>query len=384
MLVGPLLGVLLHAIGGLAAASFYVPLKGVRGWKWETAWLINGIASWVIVPFVVAMLTVPDLLGVLREAPAGALWWSYFFGLLWGVGGLTFGLSVRYLGLSLGYALALGFCAAFGTLIPPIFFGTFDTLLATNSGRVIVAGVVVCLLGIAICGAAGMRKERETVSDEAAAERTAKGDFSFMKGLWVAIFAGVMSACMAFALTAGAPINESALAHGTSPIWQGMPTLVVVLVGGFTTNVAWCLFLGFRNRSYGDYTDTGTPLLLNYLLAALAGTIWYLQFMFYQMGTTQLGEAYDFSSWTVHMAFIIVFSNLWGLALREWGGTSARTRLLIWTGILVLIGSTVVVGVGNYIADPVPADAAEVEEATDVIPPPADPTPPGVVEGGAQ
>ena len=204
--------------------------------------------------------------------------------------------------------------------------------------------------------------------------------------MWVAVFAGVMSTCMAFALTAGKPIGDAALAQGTSPIWQGMPTLVVVLAGGFTTNVAWCLYLGFRNRSYGDYTDSGTPLLFNYLLAALAGTVWYLQFMFYQMGTTQLGESYDFSSWTIHMAFIIVFSNLWGLALREWSGTSGRTRALIWSGILVLIGSTVVVGVGNYFAaEDAPDDAADVAGTENAqVAPPADPTPPAALEGVAE
>ena len=354
----PFFGVSLHAAGGLAAGSFYLPFKGVRRWAWESYWLVGGVFSWIIAPWIAAALIVPDLGRVLASAPAASLFWSYFFGILWGVGGLTFGLSMRYLGLSLGYALALGFCAAFGTLVPP-FYDQFISasgekvtqLLTTLPGRITLGGVLLCLMGIALCGRAGMLKERQLTAKEKA--ETIR-EFAFTKGVWVAIFAGLMSACMAFAIQAGAPIAQAAEDLGTPKIWRNLPVFVVVLLGGFTTNCLWCLFLNLRNGSFRDYAAAGrAPLLLNYLLSATAGVTWYLQFFFYGMGTTQMGK-YDFSSWTIHMAFIIVFSNLWGIQLREWRGVSRRTITWVWIGILVLIASTIVIGLGNHLAAKAP------------------------------
>jgi L-rhamnose-H+ transport protein len=344
MMESPVLGVLLHAIGGLAAASFYLPYRKVRVWAWESYWLTGGFFSWIVAPIAGALMLNPDLRAVYASAPVKSILLTYLFGVLWGVGGLTFGLTMRYLGLSLGYALALGFCAAFGTIIPPLFLGTFSELLQNAAGLTILGGVAVCLAGIAVCGLAGVRKERE-LSD--AQKTDAVREFNFLKGLWIAVLAGIMSACMAFAFEAGRPILESAQASGTPSTFCNTPVLVVALFGGFSTNCLWCLYLNFRNGTFRDYTRTGDGLWANYLLCALAGITWYFQFFFYGMGTTMMG-AYDFSSWTLHMAFIIVFSNLWGIALREWRGTSRTTYTVIISGILILILSTVIVGYGNY------------------------------------
>jgi len=346
MTATPLLGILLHAIGGVAAASFYIPFKGVRRWSWESYWLVGGLCSWILAPWVVALLTVPELSTILREAPTESLWWSYVYGVLWGVGGLTFGLSMRYLGMSLGYALALGFCAAFGTLIPPIYSGHLPEIVTSASGIAMLVGVAVCLSGIAMCGRAGMNKERELPDEQKQA--TIK-EFHFVKGLWVGMFAGVMSACMAFGIAAGKPIADLALRHGTPTLWQNTPVFVVVLAGGFTTNCVWCVVLNIRKKTWKDYLDVADfRLVKNYLFSAAAGGTWYLQFMFYGMGTTQMGK-YDFSSWTIHMAFIIVFSNLWGLYFHEWRGVGGKTRGLVWSGILTLILSTVIIGMANYL-----------------------------------
>jgi L-rhamnose-H+ transport protein len=343
----PFLGVLLHALGGLAAGSFYLPFKRVRGWAWESYWLVGGVFSWILAPWLLVGLACPDIAGVLRAAPAQSLIWSYTFGVLWGIGGLTFGLSMRYLGLSLGYALALGFCAAFGTILPPLFTGAIRALVTSPSGWLTLAGIALCLAGISVCGAAGAAKERELTTEQ---KRSVIAEFSLRKGVWVAVFAGVMSACMAFAVAAGKPIAELAVLHGTPALWQNTPVFALILAGGFTTNLVWCVILNLRNRTARDYLDgQGASLGANYLFSALAGITWYLQFMFYGMGTTKMGR-YDFSSWTIHMAFIIVFSNLWGLLFHEWRGTSARTQRIIRMGIVVLIVSTLVVGLGNYLA----------------------------------
>ena len=358
----PFLGILLHAVGGLAAASFYIPFKRVRGWSWETYWLVGGASSWIVAPWVVAVLKVPSVLTVLAEAPTTSLLWCYLFGVLWGIGGLTFGLSMRYLGMSLGYTLALGFCAAFGTLMPPLARGQLGDIIGSSSGLVTLVGVAVCLAGIAVCGRAGVAKEAE-LSDEEKKETVR--EFNFVKGVWVAMFAGMMSACMAFAIAAGGPIAELAEKYGTEPLWRNTPVFIVAFAGGFTTNFVWCMALNVRNHSLGDYVKwSETPLLANYVFSAIAGTTWYLQFMFYGMGTTQMGR-YDFSSWTIHMAFIIIFGNMWGIYFHEWRGVGRRTMAMIILGVSVLILSTIVIGAGNWWAGSVPKKDSTSTEVRD-------------------
>ena len=385
MIPNPALGVFFHWVGGLASASFYVPYKGVRRWSWETYWLVGGFFSWLIAPWLLGLFLTRDLFAVLLETPGKTIFWAVFFGLLWGVGGLTFGLTMRYLGLSRGMAVALGFCAAFGTLMPPIFSGVFlSQVLGTSSGRVILGGVFVCLLGIAAAGAAGIYKERTMSLEQKLA---AIKEFSLRRGIGVATLSGVMSACFAYGLAAGSPIKALTLQHGTPPLWQGLPVLIVVLIGGFTTNFLWCLALNVKNKTGFQYFTASpekyhkiaddpvletaidapsrevvehipyskptnskpVPILGNYLLCALAGTTWYFQFFFYTMGETQMGK-YGFSSWTLHMASIIIFSTLWGLGFREWKGAGTPAMMLLSLALFLLVGSTVIVGYGNFLA----------------------------------
>ena len=373
-----------HWLGGLASGSFYVPYRRVKTWAWETYWLVGGFFSWIIVPWILALFMTNGLVSVLRETPGGSLFWSYSFGVLWGLGGLTFGLTMRYLGMSLGMAVALGYTAAFGTLMPPIFRGQLvREVLETRSGSVILAGVGICMLGIVLAGAAGISKEKEMSEQQ---KRVSIKEFSLKKGLLLATFSGVMSACFAYGLAAGDPIKQITLRHGTPVLWQGLPVLVVVLLGGFTTNFIWCVILNVRNRTGYQYFKSDVrrpmlskknepilenvsaapaeemaeyarradaeprkaPMLSNYLFSALAGTTWYFQFFFYTMGETQMGR-YKFSSWTLHMASIIIFSTLWGIALKEWKGSGFRTKYLLGLSLFVLVASTIVVGYGNYL-----------------------------------
>jgi len=356
MTPNPLIGVLFHWLGGLSSASFYVPYRRIRRWSWEIYWLTGGVFSWVIAPWVFAALRTHDLLGVLAHTPAATLGWCYLWGLLWGFGGLTFGLTMRYLGMSLGMATALGLTTVIGTLGPPLFHGTLPKLAAQGSGQLTFAGILVTLAGIIIVAQAGRTKEREL---GAAGARASIAEFNLGRGLLVAVFSGVMSSCFAFGLDAGQPIRALTLAAGTNVLSQGLPVLCVVLAGGFTTNALWCLGLILRNRSAGelvgrpgpapDADGAAPPLLANYLLAAAGGTLWYFQFFFYTMGESQMG-AFGFSSWTLHMASIILFSTLWGFALKEWAGISGRTRTLVWLGIGLLVASTLVIGAGNFLA----------------------------------
>jgi L-rhamnose-H+ transport protein len=316
-----------------------------------------------------------DLPGVLRQQSAGTLWWTYFFGAMWGFGGLTFGLTMRYLGMSLGMGVALGYCAAFGALLPPIvktFYGpipvpeTMVQIASATPGQITLAGVAVCLLGIGIAALAGWTKEREMPEEQ---KRKVIKEFNFTKGLLVATFSGIMSACFSFALTAGNPIADASAVAGTKALWVGLPKLVVVLLGGFTTNFIWCVLLNVKNRSGYQYlssqvrpehapapgtasatspNDLQVPMLANYLFSALAGTLWYFQFFFYTMGETQMGK-FKFASWTLHMASIIIFSTMWGWILHEWKGSSKKAHTLIAGGIATLILSTIIIGFGTYL-----------------------------------
>jgi len=343
-------------------------------------------------PWLLALLLTTDVFGVIRQQSAGTLWWTYFFGVMWGFGGLTFGLTMRYLGLSLGMGVALGYCAAFGTLLPPIFKSfvpsvpvpeTLGEIASTLPGRITLLGVFVCLVGIAVAAYAGLTKEREMPEAE---KKKTIAEFNFGKGILVATFSGIMSACFSFALTAGNPIGEASAVAGTSTLWTGLPKLVVVLAGGFTTNFIWCVLLNLRNRTGYQYfsrtlitpiprredetiietaveapgeemveharrsvnsQDNRVPMARNYFFSALAGTTWYMQFFFYTMGETQMGD-FGFASWTLHMASIIIFSTLWGVYFREWKGASKKAHGLIAGGIALLILSTIVIGWGTY------------------------------------
>jgi L-rhamnose-H+ transport protein len=352
----PLLGIFFHWLGGLASASFYVPFRGVRNWAWETYWVVGGVFSWLIAPFLIASLFVHNLTAILRETPHSTVFWCYLFGVLWGFGGLTFGLTMRYLGMSLGMAVALGYCAAFGTLVPPIVQGEFvNQILGTRSGILILIGVGICVFGIAVAGMAGISKERELPPDK----RTAViKEFNLKKGLLVATFCGIMSACFSYGLAVGGPVRKIAASYGVPPLWRGLPILIFVLAGGFTTNIVWCVILHVRNRTGSQYFQRAGSaasempprvLALNYALCALAGFTWYFQFFFYTMGEAQMGT-YRFSSWTLHMASIMIFGTLWGLALREWKGSGARTMRLLAASLAVLVASTLVVGYGNYLS----------------------------------
>lgn len=351
--MGIILGVLFHFLGGFASGSFYMAFKKVKGWAWETYWLIGGLFSWLIVPPLAAALTLPGFFDIIQNAETSTLSWTYTMGVLWGIGGLTYGLGIRYLGMSLGNSVILGYCAAFGSLIPPLYYNyaqtpgkvTFSDLLSTSGGQLVLTGVFVCLAGIFICGRAGMMKEKDLPE---AQKKKSIAEFSLVKGLIVATVSGILSACFNFGIEAGKPMAETAVQLGYNPLFQNNVTYVVLLWGGLTTNFIWCLILHFQNKTFGDYTNTSQRLSQNYLFSAIAGTTWFLQFFFYGMGESKLGNGA--SSWILHMAFIILVSNTWGIFLKEWNGVRSQTKLTVALGIITILASVVLVGYGNALA----------------------------------
>lgn len=353
--MGVILGVLFHFAGGFASGSFYTPYKKVKGWSWETFWIIGGLFSWLIVPPIAAYITIPNFAEIISATDFAILKWTFIMGILWGIGGFTYGLGVRYLGVSLGSSVILGLCSVFGAIIPSIYYkynptegkDTISTLLNERWGQFVLLGLLVCVIGIIICGKAGAMKDK----DLGGAEKDQQ-DFHIGKGLVVAIISGVLSACFSFGIEAGSSMatvaNEQWIAANPGKgefLYRNNVIYIVLLWGGLLTNFIGCMVLNFRNKTFGQYTDSKTPLLKNYIFCAIAGTMWFLQFFFYGMGESKMGNGA--SSWILHMAFIILVANLWGLVLKEWKGVSKKTLYTIIAGIVVILLSVLIVGYGN-------------------------------------
>lgn len=352
-----LLGVIFHSIGGFASGSFYMPYNKVKGWAWESYWIIGGLFSWLIVPPLAAWLTIPDFTGIVSASSGQILSITFLMGLLWGIGGLTYGLGVRYLGMSLGNSVVLGFCAAFGAIVPSIYYSinptagkiSFTDMLASPGGRLVLLGVIVCLIGIAISGKAGMMKENDLSEEQ---QKASVSEFSLVKGLIIAVISGILSSFFNFGIEAGKPMAEVAngIWKAANPgegefLFQNNVTFVVILWGGLTTNLIWTTILSLKNKTYGDFTNKTTPIAKNLMFSALAGTTWFMQFFFYGMGESKLGNGA--SSWILHMSTIILTANMWGIYRKEWTGVAPKTRWTIITGISVIILSVFLVGIGN-------------------------------------
>ena len=353
--MGVILGVLFHFAGGFASGSFYTPYKKVKGWSWETFWIVGGLFSWLIVPPIAAYITIPNFADIISATAFPVLKWTFIMGVLWGIGGFTYGLGVRYLGVSLGSSVILGLCSVFGAIIPSIYYeynpaegkDTISTLLNQSWGQWVLIGLLVCVIGIIICGRAGSMKDRDLGRSE-----TDKQEFNIGKGLIVAIISGVLSACFSFGIEAGSSMatvaNDQWMAANPGQgefLYRNNVIYIVLLWGGLTTNLIGCLFLNARNKSFGQYTDGRTPLLKNYIFCAIAGTMWFLQFFFYGMGESKMGNGA--SSWILHMAFIILVANMWGILLKEWKGVSKKTTYTIAAGIAAILLSVLIVGYGN-------------------------------------
>ncbi len=339
-------GMILFTLGGLAGAVFALPFKKIKGWAYESYWMVYAIFGLVLFPWYLAWLTVPNMIGLLREAPAAVLGRCFFFGAMWGLGGLTWGLMIRYLGIGLGLAVGCGLCSATGTLIPPIVTGNAGDLVRNLGAFVILLGVVLSLAGIVFVGLAGKSKEQELSYEQ---QRMAVAEFDFKKGMLVALFSGIASAGMNFGLQSGKALQAAALAGGTPHKWQGMPVLVVVLLGGFVVNSGWCLYQNVKNKTTGDYLNKRTPIFANLIFAGMAGVIWAMQFVCQKVGEPAMGR-YEYVGFAIVMGSAIFFSSLAGILLGEWKGVGSRTKTLLGLGILTLMVSFGVISYGQKIS----------------------------------
>jgi L-rhamnose-H+ transport protein len=347
----PSLGVILFMLGGLSGAIFYLPFQKVKNWAWESYWLIYALVGLVLVPWILALSTSPNLFSVYQRVPGQTLLYCFLCGAMWGIGGLTWGLMIRYLGVGLGLALGCGLCSSAGTLIPPILEGNIGKLYGTGPANASLLGVMISLLGIVLVGLAGTSKENELPEET---KKKAVAEYNFKKGLLVAFFSGLMSSAMNFGLQGGKEIEKLAqtVEPVTSSVWKGIPVLVVVLLGGFLVNSTWCLYLNIKNKTVQDYTKKDSPLLSNLFFAGAAGAIWCSQFIFFKTGEPAMGRM-AYIGWAVLMASAILFSTLLGIFLGEWKGTSTKTRTLLAAGLLMLILSTMLAAYSGYLGQAV-------------------------------
>ena len=333
-----LIGLLIIAVGSFGQSSSYVPIKKVKDWSWESFWLTQGVFAWLVFPLLGALLAIPQGGSLLSLWSAGGAGGAVIYGMLWGVGGLTFGLSMRYLGIAMGQSIALGTCSAFGTLLPAIFGGTD---LLHGAGLVLLVSVSVTIAGIAVIGYAGSLRSRNMTEEE---KKAAIKDFALTKGLAVALLAGVMSACFNLGLASGEPIRQSAVAAGASPLFALNPVILLVTIGGFATNAVYCVFQNIRNKTGKEYFSVPSGVLANNLLfCALAGLLWYSQFFGLGMGKSYFADSPVMLafSWSILMSLNVIFSNFWGIVLREWKGAGRRSVTVLCLGLAVLIVSLI-------------------------------------------
>lgn len=335
-----IIGLLLIAVGSMGQSSSYVPINKVKNWSWENFWLMQGIFAWLIFPLLGAFLanSFSELVQI-YSANTSAVFKSVGYGALWGIGGLTFGLSMRYLGVALGQSVALGTCAAFGTLIPAVIAG--DDLFSPQ-GLVLLLAVAITLVGITAVGYAGSLRSKNMSDEE---RKKAIKDFALKKGLIIALFSGVMSACFSLGLAAGTPIKEASISLGANTLFAQNPVTILVTVGGFVTNMIYCLYMNAKNKTGGEILHSSSAVLINNVLfCALAGVLWYIQFFGLGMGQSffEPGSVMMAFSWSILMSLNVVFSNVWGVILKEWIGAGKKAIIFLVIGMAILIFSLII------------------------------------------
>ena len=330
-----------HLLGASCAASFYAPIEKVKRWSWETTWAVAGLFSWILLPIGVSLFLLPDFHGFYAAMGPHLLLKVALFGAMWGVGNVSYGLTMRHLGMSLGIGVAIGVTLVVGTLIPPLLHGQAAMLFNTRGGQLTMAGVVVALIGVATVSYAGHQKELQLSGETR--------EFNVKLGLLLAVLCGIFSSGMSFAIDAARPMEAAALHLGVNPLYAALPSYVIIMGGGALVNLSYCFIrLGALKRLSlrADLALPGGTLVRNGLLAASGGIMWYLQFFFYAWGAANVPQRLFYVNWMLHMSMYVLCGGLVGLALGEWAGVASRPVRLLWAGILVIIAAANLVGLG--------------------------------------
>lgn len=340
-------GIFLIATGAFTAGSFAVPFGKIKGWQWETYWMVYGVGAYVVFPLLSCLIFAPDFINAIRATPTGTLIAVFLLGAVYGIGNLSFGLALRYLGLSLGYALSLGLMLGIGTLIPPAIDGRLQTMIQNAGGKLLIMGIVVACIGIALSAWAGILKDKHL--SEAKKHETIK-EFHLIKGLLAAGLVGITGSAMSLGFEKGLLISDTAVKQGIDPLFTILPVMVVLLLGTLVTTILYCTYLGRKNNSLKNYmnAETGKVLFYNYIFGLLGGLLWFSQFIVYGMGKSKMGP-YTFTSWGILMALTIVFSTVWGLIRKEWRGVPPKVYVLMVLSLLIIIISSFMIGISGSI-----------------------------------
>jgi len=336
-----LAGIGWHVLGAAMAATFYVPLERVKKWSWETTWSVAGLFSWILLPIGVSLALLPDFHGFYASMGWPLLVRVALFGALWGVGGITYGLTIRHLGLSLGIGMAIGLTLIVGTLLPPLVQGQAAMLFATRSGLISMAGVLVAVTGVAVVSWAGHLKEVQR-----------KGhleEFNVTLGIALAILCGFSSSGMSFGIAAAKPMEQAALHLGVNPLYAALPAYVLIMGCGSLVNWGYCFYRLATQPQLSLRADLAQPvgvLARNTAIAATGGIMWYLQFFFYAWGASNIPQRLSYVNWMLHMSMYVLCGGLVGLVLSEWTGVGKRPLRILWAGIALIIVATNLVGLG--------------------------------------
>jgi L-rhamnose-H+ transport protein len=340
-----LAGILLIASGAFSSGSFAVPFGRIRGWRWETYWLIYSIGAYLLFPLISCLIFAPDYVSIIQSTSRDTIVLVFLLGAVYGVGNLSFGLALRYLGLSLGYALSLGLMLAIGTLIPPLIDGRLHLMIQQSGGNLLILGVIVACAGVALSAWSGILKDRKVTDAD---KKLSVSEYNLVKGILAAILVGITGSAMSLGFEKALPLSEMATSYGVDVLFAMMPVMLVLLSGTLVTTIIWCGYLGLKNRSLRNYISAGNKrdLLPNYLFGLLAGLLWFSQFILYSMGKSKMGP-FTFTSWGILMALTIVSATVWGLLRKEWKGTTLRTYILMVLSLLILISSSFIIAISG-------------------------------------
>ena len=338
-------GLILIAIGAFSSGSFAIPFGKIKDWKWESYWLIYSIGAYTIFPLIACLILAPDFMSIYWGVSSGILLKVFLLGAVYGVGNLSFGLSLRYLGISLGYALSLGLMLAIGTLVPPVLDGRLNIMIESSGGTLLMLGVLVACVGIALSGWAGFFKDR-MISD--ADKQKNISEFNLLKGILAAILVGITGSAMSLGFEQGIPLADFAQKSGVDPLFMTMPVMLLLLSGTLVTTIIYCVWLGIRNKSLAEYVKTVPlrKLSFNYMFALLAGLLWFVQFILFGMGKSKMGR-FTFTSWGILMALTIVFATVWGISRNEWKGVPIKVYLMMIISLMIIIGSSFMIGISG-------------------------------------
>jgi L-rhamnose-H+ transport protein len=360
--------ILFHAIGATSAAFCYVPQRKVKGWSWQSYWLIQASFCWLLLPVIGAFLTVPDFWSVVQDAPRDAMLRTFLLGAAYGIGGTAFGIAIRYVGFSVTYAMAIGISTVVGTSYAIVkgdtgvadYAAHIQAFLAKTGAAWVVIGIGIGIIGIVFCGLAGRWKERDLTP----VGGPVSGKSNAFIGLILCLVAGVLSGVYGMALTEGAPIAKLAESRAVGHTVLGVDATTFCgnaiypfsNPGAFLTTAIYCLFLHRKHKTLGEVIalPAGTEkasLPVNWAMAILTGCLWYGQFFFYGFGHFYIMKVAGFEQvcWAIHMILSILLGTLIGVALKEWKGCQRRTHATLALAVGLLIVGKLLLDYGNYL-----------------------------------